>query len=145
MNKFIKDQLINTKGISIRNNGDIISIDDITEDMVTFEIEPVDEDLTRIELNKPYLFEFEGYLVKPGPNFKFHAQWNNNNPIPLKFMEGTIDRRLNLLVHATLRGSLNNNSYLCSRCLKAGKYSVICEDCKQALHLNNLDDIMYIT
>ena len=144
MNKFIKEQLVRSKDIILKNNGNIIGMDDITDDMTEFEIEAITESSDNLEFDKLYMFTFEGYMVKPTPGFTFHAQWNKGVFIPLRTMCGYVTKKLNKLVYLQLFGSTINNSYFCLRCLKAGKYDVICDDCKRVLNITDTKDLMYI-
>lgn len=54
-----------------------------------------------------YLITVKSYMTKKSsPGFDFMAQWNNDNPMPLITMVGTIEKETPGMVYMKLRGEL---------------------------------------
>lgn len=58
-------------------------------------------------------------LEKASPGFDFMARWNDNNPMPLKTMIGTINKETRGMVHMTLHGDIYAER-VCT-CMKCGR------------------------
>ena len=56
---------------------------------------------------------------KSTPDFNFMQKWNNDIPMPLKTMVGTIEKETNGMVYMKLHGDLYQK--VTTRCLKCGK------------------------
>ena len=60
------------------------------------------------------------YMTKPAsPDFDFMAKWNNNIPMPLRTMVGTIEKETPGMVYMKLHGDIT--SRLTQHCMKCGK------------------------
>ena len=132
MNKFIREQLISLKNVSIKYEGKIISIDDITDDMLEFEIVPYTDG--PLKLNKDYIFTFEGYMTRFLSNSSFHVQWNKGVPIPLRIMKGKVIKYLADMAYISCVGISNYETKICSKCLRPGTFNVICDNCLSLLN-----------
>ena len=64
---------------------------------------------TKIEASddvKEYRITVKKYMTEQAsPSFDFMQKWNDNNPMPLRTMVGTIDKETRGMVHMTLHGS----------------------------------------
>ena len=70
--------------------------------------------------NKEYRITVKKYMLeKASPGFDFMARWNDNNPMPLKTMIGTIDKETRGMVHMTLHGDIYAEK-ICT-CMKCGR------------------------
>ena len=67
-----------------------------------------------------YRIKVRKYMTeKASPQFDFMAKWNNNEPMPLRIMTGTIDKETRGMVHMTLHGDMYAEQ-MCT-CMKCGK------------------------
>ena len=70
--------------------------------------------------SKEYRITVKKYMLeKASPGFDFMARWNDNNPMPLKTMIGTIDKETRGMVHMTLHGDIYAEK-ICT-CMKCGR------------------------
>lgn len=70
--------------------------------------------------NTRYLIEVKPYMMKKAtPSFDFMAKWNNDNPMPLKIMVGTIEKETRGMVYMKLHAELLEKQT--QRCLCCGK------------------------
>ena len=65
---------------------------------------------------KEYTIKVKQYMTKKAsPEFDFMAKWNNDNPMPMRIMTGTIDKQTPGMYHMTLHG-LGKKTCTCLRC-----------------------------
>ena len=77
--------------------------------------------ITQIESNTTqYVITVKQYMTKKSsPSFDFMAKWNNDNPMPLRTMVGTIERETNGMVYMKLHGDITAERI--HHCMKCGK------------------------
>lgn len=62
----------------------------------------------------------KSYMTKHAtPEFDFMAKWNNDNPMPLRTMVGTVEKETRGMVYMNLHGDLT--SKVVTHCLKCGR------------------------
>jgi len=67
-----------------------------------------------------YRITVKRYMTETAsPGFDFMAKWNDNNPMPLKTMIGTVDKETRGMVHMTLHGDIYAEK-ICT-CMKCGR------------------------
>lgn len=94
-----------------------------------------------------YRITVKQYMTKPSePGFDFMLKWNNNNPMPLRTMEGTLLQETKGMVKMRLRGfgQATCNCMRCGRDLKnpVSRYYGIGPECMQKLGLvRDIEDI----
>ena len=67
-----------------------------------------------------YVVTVRQYMTKKSsPSFDFMAKWNNDNPMPLRTMIGTVERETNGMVYMKLHGDIVAEQVQC--CMKCGK------------------------
>ena len=67
-----------------------------------------------------YRIKVKKYMTeKATPQFDFMAKWNNDVPMPLRIMTGTVDKETRGMVHMTLHGDMYAEQ-MCT-CMKCGK------------------------
>jgi hypothetical protein len=67
-----------------------------------------------------YKITVRQYMTRPAtPDFDFMAKWNNNNPMPLRTMIGTIEKETSGMVYMHLHGDIT--SEVTQYCLKCGR------------------------
>ena len=67
-----------------------------------------------------YRIKVKKYMTEHAtPQFDFMSKWNDNNPMPLRMMTGTIDKETRGMVHMTLHGDMYAEK-MCT-CMKCGK------------------------
>jgi hypothetical protein len=79
------------------------------------------------EISKPvsvgdtvYKITVRQYMTKPAiPSFDFMAKWNDNNPMPLRTMVGTVEKETSGMVYMHLHGDIT--STVTQYCMKCGK------------------------
>ena len=60
------------------------------------------------------------YMTKPStPEFDFMAKWNNNSPMPMRTMVGTVEKETSGMVYMHLHGDIT--SEVTQYCMKCGK------------------------
>lgn len=60
------------------------------------------------------------YMTKPAnPNFDFMAKWNNNIPMPLRTMVGTVEKETPGMVYMKLHGDITGT--ITQHCMKCGR------------------------
>ena len=63
-----------------------------------------------------YCFTVKGYMCKKAtPEFDFMAKWNNDNPMPMRTMVGTIEKETKGMVYLNLHGK-GIPTITCMRC-----------------------------
>jgi hypothetical protein len=68
-----------------------------------------------------YIITVKQYMTKKSsPDFDFMAKWNNDTPMPLKTMIGTIERETNGMVYMKLHGDIVSEQTL--HCMRCGKH-----------------------
>ena len=76
--------------------------------------------LSKSDRIQEYRIKVKKYMTeKASPQFDFMAKWNNNEPMPLRMMTGTIDKETRGMVHMTLHGDMYAEK-MCT-CMKCGK------------------------
>lgn len=77
--------------------------------------------ITQFESNeKQYIVTVKQYMTKQSsPDFDFMEKWNNNNPMPLRTMIGTIDRETKGMIYMKLHGDIITEQI--QFCMKCGK------------------------
>lgn len=78
------------------------------------------------EKQKTYKITVKKYMTqKSSPGFDFMSKWNNDEPMPLRTMIGTIDKQTPGMYHMTLHGDiLAEKTCYCMRCGKELKNPV---------------------
>jgi hypothetical protein len=67
-----------------------------------------------------YKITVRQYMTKPAsPEFDFMAKWNNNIPMPMRTMVGTIEKETSGMVYMHLHGDIT--STVTQYCMKCGK------------------------
>lgn len=67
-----------------------------------------------------YKITVRQYMTKPSnPSFDFMAKWNNDNPMPMRTMVGTVEKETSGMVYMNLRGDIT--STVTEYCMKCGK------------------------
>ena len=67
-----------------------------------------------------YKITVRQYMTKPSnPSFDFMAKWNNDKPMPMRTMVGTVERETSGMVYMHLRGDIT--SEITQYCMKCGK------------------------
>ena len=94
-----------------------------------------------------YIFHVKAYMTKPAsPEFDFMAKWNDNNPMPLRTMVGTIDKETRGMVHVNLHAK-GMPIITCMRCGKQltnpiSRYYGIGPECIQKIGLHfDIDEV----
>lgn len=94
-----------------------------------------------------YRVTVKQYMTKPAePGFDFMAKWNNNIPMPLRTMEGTVLKETRGMVQMHLKGFGEKTCY-CLRCRRkldnpVSKFYGIGPDCMSKLGLvRDIDDV----
>ena len=60
------------------------------------------------------------YMTKPAtPEFDFMAKWNDNNPMPMRTMVGTVEKETSGMVYMHLHGDIT--SRVTQHCMKCGR------------------------
>ena len=69
---------------------------------------------------KQYVITVKAYMTKPATaTFDFMAKWNNNTPMPLVTMVGTVEKETRGMVYMKLHGDIT--AKITQRCMKCGK------------------------
>lgn len=67
-----------------------------------------------------YRITVRQYMTKPAtPEFDFMAKWNNNIPMPMRTMVGTVEKETSGMVYMHLHGDIT--STITQYCMKCGK------------------------
>lgn len=67
-----------------------------------------------------YRITVRQYMTKPSnPSFDFMAKWNNDNPMPMRTMVGTVEKETSGMVYMHLHGDIT--SEVTQYCMKCGK------------------------
>ena len=67
-----------------------------------------------------YKITVRQYMTKPSnPSFDFMAKWNNDNPMPMRTMVGTVEKETSGMVYMHLHGDIT--STVTEYCMKCGK------------------------
>ena len=139
MNDLIKEQLKKSDNCVLKYQDKVISIDDIKDDMTEFEIISLEENNLNLEIDKDYLFTFEGVLLNS--YYIGHIRWNHSNPIPFRIMKGKVITRMNNLIFIECSGIKDKDVTICSKCLKPGRFNVLCDNCKKLY--DNIEDVTW--
>lgn len=94
-----------------------------------------------------YLIEVKKYMTqKASPGFDFMAKWNNDNPMPMRIMQGTVEKETRGMIYMKLHG-LAKPTITCRCCGKeltnpVSRYYGIGPICLEKMGiLRNIDDI----
>ena len=67
-----------------------------------------------------YKITVRQYMTKPAtPEFDFMAKWNDNNPMPMRTMVGTVEKETSGMVYMHLHGDIT--SEVTQYCMKCGR------------------------
>lgn len=67
-----------------------------------------------------YKITVRQYMTKPAsPEFDFMAKWNNNNPMPMRTMVGTVEKETSGMVYMHLHGDITSKTT--QYCMKCGR------------------------
>lgn len=68
--------------------------------------------------NVEHIITVKQYMTKPAsPEFNFMAQWNNNIPMPMRTMVGTVEKETKGMVYMKLHGDyIADRMYTCMCC-----------------------------
>lgn len=67
-----------------------------------------------------YRITVRQYMTKPSnPSFDFMAKWNNDNPMPMRTMVGTVEKETSGMVYMHLHGDITSS--VTQYCMKCGK------------------------
>lgn len=75
--------------------------------------------ITQIESNPTqYIITVKQYMTKKSsPSFDFMAKWNDDNPMPLRTMIGTIEKETKGMVYMKLHGDIvAEQTHFCMKC-----------------------------
>lgn len=75
--------------------------------------------ITQIEsIPTQYVITVKQYMTKKSsPSFDFMAKWNNDNPMPLRTMIGTIEKETKGMVYMKLHGDIiAEQTHFCMKC-----------------------------
>ena len=75
--------------------------------------------ITQIESNPTqYIITVKQYMTrKSSPSFDFMAKWNDDNPMPLRTMIGTIEKETKGMVYMKLHGDIiAEQTHFCMKC-----------------------------
>lgn len=108
--------------------------------------------IEQVKEEKIYKITVKQYMTqKSEPGFDFMAKWNNDNPMPLRTMVGTIDKETRGMVHMQLKG-MAEKTCTCLRCGKklnnpTSRYYGIGPECMQKLGMIRveIDDVEEIS
>lgn len=101
------------------------SVEDIPSDLVlnenTIIILKSKENVSagqRAKASDDYVVEVRQYMTKQAtPSFDFMAKWNENNPMPLRIMVGTIEKETRGMYYMKLRAEiLEERMQICMKC-----------------------------
>lgn len=68
--------------------------------------------------NEEYKITVKQYMTrKASPDFDFMVKWNNDNPMPLRIMTGTVEKETKGMVYMKLHG-VGEKTITCMRCGK---------------------------
>lgn len=71
-----------------------------------------------VETKAEYRITVKKYMTeKASPGFDFMAKWNNNNPMPLRTMVGTVEKETRGMVYMKLHGQAES----VIRCMRCGR------------------------
>lgn len=70
--------------------------------------------------SKVYKISVRQYMTKKStPSFDFMAKWNNDNPMPLRTMVGTVEKETRGMVYMNLHGDITaKETQICMKCGK---------------------------
>ena len=97
-----------------------------------------------ITTSKQYRIKVKQYMTrKATPEFDFMAQWNNDNPMPLRVMQGTIEQETPGMVYMNLTG-FGERTCTCMRCGREltnpiSKHYGIGPECMSKIGFINID------
>lgn len=78
------------------------------------------QSIESVQSVQQYKITVKKYMTKPAtPEFDFMAKWNNNNPMPLRTMIGTIEKETRGMVYMNLHGDIYAEK-ICT-CMKCGR------------------------
>lgn len=109
---------------SVEDARKIVSTDNIVIDNILLHSEHKNAEkrkITQIEsITEQYKITVKQYMTKKSsPSFDFMAKWNNDNPMPLRTMIGTIERETSGMVYMKLHGDIVAEQT--QHCMKCGK------------------------
>lgn len=88
--------------------------------LATAEVVTVSGGVTPVDGSTTYRFTVKPYMTKPStPDFDLMARWNNNVPMPLRTMVGTIEKETRGMVYLNVHGDTDGQPV--QHCLKCGK------------------------
>ena len=105
-----------------------VKIDDLSAlDNVTIHLSSVKEKSQKTQNSvstsddrKQYRISVKAYMTKKAtPDFDFMARWNNDNPMPLRTMIGTVEKETRGMVYMKLHGDIYADR-ICT-CMKCGR------------------------
>lgn len=105
-----------------------VKIDDLSAlDNVTIHLSSVKEKSQKTQNSvstsddkKQYRISVKSYMTKKAtPDFDFMARWNNDNPMPLRTMIGTVEKETRGMVYMKLHGDIYADR-ICT-CMKCGR------------------------
>lgn len=81
---------------------------------------PKETDIDQIGDDTVYVVTVKGYMTKPSqPGFDFMTKWNNDKPMPLRTMVGTVEKETKGMVYVKLHGDII--AHTVPICMKCGK------------------------
>lgn len=109
---------------SVEDARKIVSTNKIVVDSILLHTEHKNAEkrkITQFESNpEQYVITVKQYMTKKSsPSFDFMSKWNNDNPMPLRTMIGTVERETNGMVYMKLHGDIIAEQIQC--CMKCGK------------------------
>ena len=107
--------------------------------------------ISKSDDNLEYRILVKQYMTKPAtPEFDFMAQWNNNKPMPIREMQGTVEKETRGMVYMKLHG-YGKPTITCMCCGKeltnpVSRHYGIGPICLNKIGIsNNIDDVNGIT
>lgn len=78
----------------------------------------ITQSVTEVSHNSEVMITVKKYMTeKASPGFDFMAKWNNDNPMPLRTMTGTIEKETRGMVYMKLHG----RAEAVVRCMRCGR------------------------
>lgn len=75
--------------------------------------------INQVECKTEYKITVKQYMTrKASPEFDFMAKWNNDSPMPMRTMVGSIEKETPGMVYMHLKGKATDREITCTRCGK---------------------------
>lgn len=112
---------VNVNGVEYQSISDVqnIALDSTT--VITLIPRITKQAVTPVSDKVEHVITVKQYMTKPAsPEFDFMANWNNNIPMPMRTMVGTVEKETRGMVYMKLHGALlAERTYTCMCCGRA--------------------------